>query len=90
MAPGTEDEALQDPGKRPQEPYEPSWERLRNLEPDTQFQLDKDNFARNVRSAKRGSAPGPSGMTTDTSLEVAPGHPVDVQTGRKVCTRTSA
>ena len=58
-------EALQDPGKRPQEPYEPLPARLRNLEPDTQFQLDEDKFACNVRSAKRGAAPGPSGMTTD-------------------------
>ena len=67
VAPGTEEtrEALQDPGKRPQEPYEPLPARLRNLEPDTQFQLDEDKFARNVRSAKRGAAPGPSGMTTD-------------------------
>ena len=67
VAPGTEEtrEALQDPGKRPQEPYEPLPARLRNLEPDTQFQLDEDKFARNVRSAKRGAAQGPSGMTTD-------------------------
>ena len=57
-APGTEEtrEALQDPGKRPQEPYEPLPARLRNMEPDTQFQLDEDKFACNVRS-------GPSGMS---------------------------
>ena len=77
MAPDTEEtrEALQDRGKRPQEPYEPLPARLRNLEPDTQFQLDEDKFARNVRSAKRGAAPRSvrdDNRSSPTTPEVAP------------------
>ena len=38
---------------------------LANLEPRVPFLLDEDLFARNVRSAKRGSAGGPTGMTAE-------------------------
>ena len=33
--------------------------------PDRPFQLDDEQFAKNLRSARRGAAPGPSGMTTE-------------------------
>ena len=33
--------------------------------PDRVFQLDEQRFAQNVRKARRGAAPGPSGMTSE-------------------------
>ena len=94
MAPGTEEtrEALQDPGKRPQEPYELLPARLRNLEPDTQFQLDEDKFAQREECQERSRTRcvRDDNRSPPTTPELAPGHPVDVQIGRKVCTRTSA
>ena len=83
---GTEEE---DPGKRPQEPYEPLPARLRNLEPDTV----EDKFARNVEECQERSrtrSVRDDSRSPPTTPEVAPGHPVDVLVGRKVCTRTSA
>ena len=88
MAPGTEEtrEALQDPSKRPQEPYEPLPAQLRNLEPDTQFQLDEERFARKVRGAKKGAALGPSGTTTHHLRPLLKSHQ-DTQLMRKLAGR---
>ena len=36
-----------------------------DLVPDAPFALDEDTFAKNVRSARKGAAPGPSGMTVE-------------------------
>ena len=36
-----------------------------NHVPQTAFVLDEDLFNKNLRSSKKGAAPGPSGMTTD-------------------------
>ena len=37
--------------------------------PDSPFQLDEDKLAQNIRKARRGAAPGPSGMTNICLLE---------------------
>ena len=38
---------------------------IRHFSPDEKFDLDVDLFLKNVRTARRGAAPGPSGMTAD-------------------------
>ena len=67
IAPGTEatQATLSNPAKRPQEPYAPLPQRLTGHVPEVPSQLDEDQFARNLRSARKGAAAGLSGMTTD-------------------------
>ena len=38
---------------------------IRQFSPDEEFDLDVDLFLKNVRTVRRGAAPGPSGMTAD-------------------------
>ena len=38
---------------------------LVNFQPTTLFELDEDRFLKNLRSSRRGAAPGPSGMTNE-------------------------
>ena len=80
LAPGSEDtlQALRDPAKRPQEPRTPLPRHLAHPEPGTQFTMDRDRFARNLRSARRGAAGGPSGMTVE-HLQPLLDHPRDLQ-----------
>ena len=80
LAPGSEDtlQALRDPAKRPQEPRTPFPRHLAHPEPGTQFSMDRDRFARNLRSARRGAAGGPSGMTVE-HLQPLLDHPRDLQ-----------
>ena len=40
----------------------------------TAFDLDEDVFNKNLRSSKKGAAPGPSGMTTDHLRPLLPDH----------------
>ena len=56
---------LTDPIRRPAAPREPLHEDLTRFVPEHDFQLDPDVFLANVRSARRGAAAGPSGMTAD-------------------------
>ena len=42
--------------------------------PEIEFQLDEDQFARNLRSARRGAAAGLSGMTTDHLRPILSSH----------------
>ena len=51
--------ALRDPQKRPPRPREA----IPEIPPHRPFELDEVTFCRNLRSAKRGAAGGPSGMT---------------------------
>ena len=51
--------------RRPPLPRDPLPADLANAMPESPFDLDFDRFANNIRSAKRGSAPGPSGMTVE-------------------------
>ena len=67
IAPGTQAtlDALRDPARRPPQPRFPLSHELTNYEPTGKFDLDQDQFCRNLRSSRRGAAGGPSGMTTE-------------------------
>ena len=67
VAPGTlrTVAALTDPDKRPALPREPLPEDIDAFVPTSLFDLDWDRFCSNVRTARRGAAGGPSGMTAD-------------------------
>ena len=67
LAPGSEETRceLTDPRRRPSRAREPIAQHILNHVPDTLFILDEDVFAKNVRSARKGAAPGPSGMTVE-------------------------
>ena len=57
--------ALQDPVRRPAIPRDPLPEDLLTHVPARVFELDKGMFSKNLRSARRGAAAGPSGMTVE-------------------------
>ena len=57
--------ALQDPVRRPAIPRDPLLEDLLTHVPARIFELDKRKFSKNLRSARRGAAAGPSGMTVE-------------------------
>ena len=67
VAPGTLQtlQALRDPSRRPRRAREPISRELLDFEPATSLELDEWLFSENLRSARRGAAAGPSGMTTD-------------------------
>ena len=57
--------SLQNPTRRPPRPREPiPVHLLEHVSPD-QFELDEEKFLQNLRSAHRGVAGGPSGMTSE-------------------------
>ena len=56
---------LTNPDRRPARPREVVLPNLMRLQPDERIQLDEEMFAENVRSARRGAVPGPSGMTAE-------------------------
>ena len=66
LAPGTEAtlEASRDPQKRPSVPLRPVPDELVHHRPQSTFKLDATQFARNLRSARRGAAGGPSPSNT--------------------------
>ena len=67
VAPGTlvTLHALTNRQRHPPVPREPVPEGLATAMPESPFDLDFDRFISNIRRAKRGAAPGPSGMTTE-------------------------
>ena len=67
IAPGNRQtlSALQDPERRPPVPREALPASIVNHFPQTEIDLDQDRFLANLRSARRGSAGGPSGMTAE-------------------------
>ena len=67
LAPGdlTTLRALTDPDRRPPKPREPLTEEVATAQPITPFELDPSEFLLCRRTARRGAAPGPSGMTSD-------------------------
>ena len=77
LAPGTA-ETFRLLRARPATPRDPLPEDILGHVPDVEFQLDSDRFKRNVRSAKKGAAGGPSGMTMD-HLRVLLDSPRDTQ-----------
>ena len=68
LAPGTADtlQELQDPTRRPPEPYAPLHPSLSEFQPDQPVDLPDDLILMNLRRARKGAAPGPSGLTADT------------------------
>ena len=90
LAPGTEAtlNPLRNPEKRPRVPREPLPRELVSHVPAFQFNLDADQFARNVRSARRGAAGGPSGMTVE-HLQPLLTVPRDVRAFHHVAERLS-
>ncbi len=67
LAPGTQAtlDALQDQERRPRELRDPFPEAVADFHPGRRFELKKNVLLRNLRSARRGAAPGPSGVTAD-------------------------
>ena len=67
VAPGTQAtlDKLQDVRRRPPQPREALPPGIMGFQPPTLFQLDEKLFGRNLRSARRGVAGGPSGMTCE-------------------------
>ena len=67
LAPGglETQKALEDPTRRPPEPRDPLPDSVAQCEPEELFSLSQELFFQNVRRARRGAAPGPSGMTAD-------------------------
>ena len=58
-------DALRDADRRPPRAREPLPDRVTSHVPPRVFDLDEQQFCRNLRSARRGAAAGPSGMTTE-------------------------
>ena len=67
VAPGSEKtlSMLSDPSKRPPTVRDPLPDDVVNHVPRTPLVLDQDKFGKNLRSAKRGVAAGPSSMTVE-------------------------
>ena len=67
VAPGDEvtRAALQDPSKRPPVLRDPIPAEVMNAMPATPLVVDPESITRNLRSARRGAAAGPSGMIAD-------------------------
>ena len=63
-------------------------EKLVSPEPEVGFNLDDFRFARKLRSANRGAAGGPSGMTVE-HLQPLLGHPRDLRSFIRVCEQLS-
>ena len=57
--------ALRDPQRRPQAPRGPLAPKLIGFQPTALVELEQDRLLKNLRSARRGAAGGPSGMTAD-------------------------
>ena len=62
---GEETQQLADESKRPPRLMDPVPPDIMHHTPLVPFALDTDKFLKNLRSAKRGAAPGPSGMTVE-------------------------
>ena len=67
LAPGNRPtlDALQDPQRRPPDPRDPIPRLVLDFVLEVPFDFDETKFASNVRSARRGAAAGPSGMTVE-------------------------
>ena len=57
--------ALKDSTRRPPVPRDPLPDSVAQCEPEERFSLSQELFFQNVRMARKGAAPGPSGMTAD-------------------------
>ena len=57
--------ALTHPEKRPKTPREPLPDRIMHHQPECPVDIDEQVFARILRTARRGAAAGPSGMTSE-------------------------
>ena len=61
---------LTDPKRRPRVPRVQLSEEVQHAAPARLFELDAEEFLTNLRKARRGAAPGPSGMTSDRLFPV--------------------
>ena len=68
MAPHTEAtlQELRDPARRPAQPYQPIPEHVLQFQPASPTNLPAATLLANVRRARKGAAPGPSGLTAET------------------------
>ena len=67
-APGTDStlRELRDPARRPPEPYQPLHPEISQFQPDQPVELPAHTIIHNLRRSKKGAAPGPSGLTSDS------------------------
>ena len=67
VAPGTDHtlRLLTDIERRPPNPVRELPPEMLEFIPEVPFALDEKRFAQNLRSSRRGAAPGPSGMTSE-------------------------
>ena len=72
LAPSTDAtfEQLSDPSRRPPEPYGPLAPDLLDWEPPSPVALDSRALLSNLRRARKGAAPGPSGFTAEIARVV--------------------
>ena len=73
--------ALKDPTRRPPVPRDPLPDSVAQCEPQERFSLSQELFLQNVRKARKGAAPGPSGMTADHLRPLLEHHPVAAALG---------
>ena len=68
LAPHTEAtlQELRDPARRPAQPYQPIPEHVLQFQPASPTNLPAATLLANVRRARKGTAPGPSGLTAET------------------------
>ena len=68
LAPRTEAtlQELRDPARRPAQPYQPIPEHVLQFQPASPTNLPAATLLANVRRARKGAAPGPSGLTAET------------------------
>ena len=73
--------ALKDPTRRPPVPRDPLPDSIAQCEPQERFSLSQELFLQNVRKARKGAAPGASGMTADHLRPLLEHHPVAAALG---------
>ena len=89
VAPGTQAtlDKLQGVQRRPPQPREALPPEIARFQPPTLFQLDEKQFGRNLRSARRGVAGEPSGVTCEhlrPLLDEGKAMPASFQVGREL------
>ena len=73
--------ALEDPIRHPPVPRDPLPDSIAQCELQERFSLSQELFFQNVRRARKGAAPGPSGMTADHLRPLLEHHPVAAALG---------
>ena len=63
LAPGNADTLRELQSKRPREVLRPLPQRVREFHPESPLELDRDKFLQSLKTAPRGSSPGPGGFS---------------------------